>query len=70
MIAFAVLAALGASGWNGDGGFFQPLAAVLAVVSAASFVVLLAIYWIGWVVRGHLLWLEERSSPGGEPPTS
>ena len=69
MLAFVVLAALGASGWNGDGGRFQPWAAVMAVVSAASFVVLLAIYWTGWVVRGHMLWLEERANSGDEPST-
>ncbi|MET8146879.1 hypothetical protein ACIBSW_14145 [Actinoplanes sp. NPDC049668] len=42
----------------------------MTVGSAASFVVLLAIYWTGWVVRGHVLWLEERATSGGEPPTT
>ncbi|MCX4388683.1 hypothetical protein OG777_17320 [Micromonospora peucetia] len=65
MIIFFGLGAVAASGWNGDGGRFQPIAAVLAVVLFGCFLILFAIFWVGWLMRGHELWREEWRRPGG-----
>ncbi|MGW9196230.1 hypothetical protein [Micromonospora chersina] len=66
MIACAGLGTLAASGWNGDGGRFQPVAAVLAVVLFACFLILFAVFWVGWLMRGHEVWREERRGGGEE----
>jgi ABC-type dipeptide/oligopeptide/nickel transport system permease subunit len=68
MLAFLVVTVFGAVVMSTDEGPFPAGAAVLAVGAGASFLILLAIYWTAWVVRGHVLWLEERASSGDEPP--
>ena len=60
MIVCGGLGTLAASGWNGDAGRFQPIAAVLAVVLFACFLIMFAVFWVGWLMRGHELWREER----------
>ena len=64
MIVSFVLGLLAAMAWNGNGGRFQPVAAVLAVVFFACFLILFAIYWAGWLMRGHEVWREERRQDG------
>ncbi|MDZ5447789.1 hypothetical protein U2F26_34670 [Micromonospora sp. 4G57] len=66
MIVCAGLGALAAGGWNGDGGRFQPIAAVLAIVLFACFLILFAVFWVGWLMRGHELWREERRGARGD----
>jgi len=68
MLVLLVLTVFGAFGLTGDDGPFPAGAAILVAGAGASFLVLLAIYWTAWVVRGHVLWLEERANPGDEPP--
>ncbi|MEU5942761.1 hypothetical protein ABZ807_27125 [Micromonospora sp. NPDC047548] len=65
MIICAALGVLAVSGWNGDGGRFQPIAAVLAIVLFACFLILFAVFWAGWLMRGHELWREERQETRG-----
>ncbi|MFG3697366.1 hypothetical protein ACGF5C_05515 [Micromonospora sp. NPDC047620] len=65
MIVCAGLGTVAASGWNGDGGRIQPIAAVLAIVLFACFLILFAVFWVGWLMRGHELWREERRRSGG-----
>jgi hypothetical protein len=65
MIICAALGVLAVSGWNGDGGRFQPIAAVLAIVLFACFLILFAVFWAGWLMRGHELWREERQEARG-----
>ncbi|MBB5116177.1 hypothetical protein ACGF5H_13940 [Micromonospora chalcea] len=60
MIVCGGLGTLAASGWNGDAGRFQPIAAVLAVVLFACFLIMFAVFWVGWLMRGHELWREAR----------
>ncbi|MFG3713773.1 hypothetical protein [Micromonospora sp. NPDC047730] len=66
MIVCAGLGVLAASGWNGDGGRFQPIAAVLAIVLFACFLILFAVFRVGWLMRGHELWREERRRSRGD----
>jgi hypothetical protein len=62
MVVFIALGALGAGQWKDESGGTQPWAVLLALTSAASFVVLLAIYWTGWLLRGHTEWRESRDT--------
>ena len=68
MVFFLVLTVFGASVLSEYDGPFPARAAVLTAGAGASFLVLLAIYWTAWVVRGHVLWLEERANSGDDPP--
>ncbi|MGW3608261.1 hypothetical protein, partial [Micromonospora sp. NPDC005161] len=45
---------------------FQPIAAVLAIVLFACFLILFAVFWVGWLMRGHELWRAERRGARGE----
>ncbi|MFE9651662.1 hypothetical protein [Micromonospora sp. NPDC006431] len=71
MIVFFGLGVVAASGWNGDAGRFQPIAAVLAIVLFACFLILFSVFWVGWLMWGHELWRKELHGPAaqdGEQP--
>lgn len=69
MVVSFGLGVLMARGWNGDGGLFQPVAAVLAVVFFVCFLILFSIYWTGWLMREHEVWREERRHGDGHHDT-
>lgn len=50
-----------------DGQGALVLASIISGVSFACFLILFAIYWIGYLLRGHAIWLAEQQAGSGGP---
>lgn len=44
-------------------------ASVVSGVFFACFLILFAIYWIGYLLKGHAIWQAERQAESNGPPT-
>ncbi|WP_141710512.1 hypothetical protein [Micromonospora saelicesensis] len=70
MVIFFVLGLLGFAAHglvDGREGFV--LASIISGVFFACFLILFAIYWIGYLLKGHAIWQAERQA-GSEGPSA
>ncbi|MGC4758305.1 hypothetical protein [Micromonospora trifolii] len=70
MVMFFVLGLLGfaAHGLN-DGREGFVLASIVSGVFFACFLILFAVYWIGYLLKGHTIWQAERQAESNGPST-
>ncbi|MEV5211434.1 hypothetical protein AB0K35_28560 [Micromonospora sp. NPDC053740] len=52
---------------DGEGALI--LASIISGVFFACFLILFAIYWIGYLLKGHAIWLAERQAGSDGPST-
>ncbi|MEU4530150.1 hypothetical protein AB0F49_18145 [Micromonospora ureilytica] len=52
-----------------DGGEGLILASIVSGVFFACFLILFAIYWIGYLLKGHAIWQAERQAESDGPST-
>ncbi|MEU8155605.1 hypothetical protein AB0B94_18240 [Micromonospora sp. NPDC048986] len=70
MVIFFFLGLVGlAARGMADGGEGLVLASVVSGVLFACFLILFAIYWIGYLLKGHAIWLAERQAGSDGPST-
>ncbi|MEU2613865.1 hypothetical protein ABZ570_20100 [Micromonospora sp. NPDC007271] len=70
MVIFFVLGLAGfAAHGLADGAEALVIASLVSKVFFACFLILFAIYWIGYLLRGHAVWLAERQAESDGPST-
>ncbi|WP_433649499.1 hypothetical protein ACQP2C_22860 [Micromonospora zamorensis] len=68
MVLFFLLGVVGFAtyGLSGDEGAIA-LASIISGVFFACFLLLFAIYWVGYLLKGHAIWLAEFQAGAGGP---
>ncbi|MEW2429214.1 hypothetical protein AB0877_14490 [Micromonospora sp. NPDC047644] len=51
-----------------DGEGALVLASIVSGVFFACFLILFAVYWVGYLLKGHAIWQAERQAGPGGPP--
>lgn len=68
MVIFFFLGLVGfAARGMADGGEGLVLASIVSGVFFACFLILFAIYWIGYLLKGHAIWQAERQAQADGP---
>ncbi|RZT80426.1 hypothetical protein EV382_3675 [Micromonospora violae] len=69
MVIFFVLGLVSfAAHGMGDGGEALIIASIVSGVFFTCFLILFTVYWVGYLLKGHAIWLSEREAEPGGPP--
>lgn len=70
MVLFFVLGLAGfATHGLADGGDALVIASIVSGVFFTCFLILFAIYWTAYLLKGHAIWQAERQAESGRPST-